>query len=106
MAASPSQHLTEDRWPQRATPPEYRKFDPSTAWARGLELDIPQGHTTSAYPDLPLHDEARIDPVTRTVLFRRQGTLVTAYDLDTVTSYHGHAARAAVTEQYPELIHG
>ncbi len=104
MAARPSRHLEEDRWPQRATPPEHRKVDPSTAWARGLELDVATGHTTSAYPDLPMHDEARIDPLTRTVLFRDDQTLVTAYDLDLVTTHHGHAVRAAVREQYPELI--
>jgi len=104
MAASPSRHLEEDRWPQRATPVEHRKFDPETAWARGHRLELPTGHTTGAYPRLPHHDEARIDPQTRTILFRRGGVLVTCYDLDVVTSYHGHAARAAVTKQHPELI--
>jgi len=104
MAASPSRHLSEDRWPKRATPPQYRKLDPRTAWARGHPLDVATGHTTDAYPRLPQHDEARIDPETRTVLFRRGQTLVTAYDLDVVTTFHGHAVRAAVADQYPELI--
>lgn len=103
--ASASTHLEEDRWPQRATTPEYRKLDPTAAWARGHSLDLPQGHTTGAYPTLPPHDEARIDPQTRTVLFERNSVLVTAYDVDVVTSYHGHAVRAAVEEQYPEVLH-
>lgn len=103
--ASASQHLLEDRWPQRATPPQYRKLDPQTAWARANPLQLPQGRTTGAYPELPPHDEARIDPQTRTVLFARNDVLVTAYDIDTVTSYHGHAVRAAVRDQYPEVLH-
>lgn len=104
MAARPSRHLEEDRWPQRASRPEDRNVDPISAWARGHPLDVATGHTTSAYPDLPTHDEARIDPITRTVLFRDDQTLVTAYDLDLVTTHHGHAVRAAVRDQYPELI--
>ncbi|WP_089650122.1 hypothetical protein [Halobacterium hubeiense] len=98
-----SEHLGEERWPGRATPSR-DDVDPETAWYRGHPLEIPQGHTTGAYPRLPRHDEARVDPDSRTALFRRNGVLVTCYDLDTVTSYHGHAVRAAVHDQYPELI--
>lgn len=97
-----SRHLEEDRWPRRAT--LTRDVDPETAWCRAHPLQIPEGHTTGAYPRLPENDEARIDPETRTVIFRRNSVLVTCFDLDTVTSYHGHAVRAAVHEQYPELI--
>lgn len=97
-----SHHLTEERWPGRATLD--RDVDPETAWYRAHDLDLPEGHTTGAYPRLPDHDEVRIDPQTRTVLFRRDDTLVTCFDLDVVDSYHGHAVRAAVREQYPEVL--
>lgn len=104
MAASEpvaSDHLAEDRWPARGTQAE----DAHDAWLRALPLDLPTGTTSGAYPRLPQHDEARIDPQTKTVIFRRGETLVTCYDLSVVDTFHGHAARAAATEQYPELIH-
>ncbi|MCD2204379.1 hypothetical protein [Halobacterium sp. KA-6] len=98
-----SHHLSEERWPGRAT--LTRDVDPETAWYRAHPLDIPQGYTTGAYPRLPEHDEARIDPDTRTVLFRRSSVLVTCFDLDRVDTFHGHAVRAAVRDQYPEVLH-
>lgn len=96
-----SNHLSEDRWPNRGTP----EGDALEAWVRARPLDLPEGRTCGAYPRLPPHDEARIDPETQTVIFRRDAVLVTCYDLQRVDTWHGHAARAAAKDQYPELIH-
>lgn len=95
-----SQHLEEDRWPQRATP---NTGTPLEAWQRGYPLTLSAAHMgQNRTPD---HDEARVDPETMTVLFRVHGTLVTCYDLDQdPTNDAGRATLEAARAQYPELI--
>ncbi|MUV59950.1 hypothetical protein [Halobacterium sp. CBA1126] len=93
-----SQHLALQRWPQRGDP----AHSPATAWARGRPLDV--SHASHGHARVPSHDEARVDPQTMTVLFRRGATLVTCYDLDDVSNDHGAAVVEATRIQYPELI--
>jgi hypothetical protein len=95
-----SYHLAEERFPERASG---ATVDHDAAWARGHQLDVPSS-TAAGYRPVPPHDEARVDPETRTVLFRRGETLVTCYDIDRVDHQHGHAVRAAVATTYPHLI--
>lgn len=84
----PSRHLREETWIRRGDPAD----TPLTAWERAEALDV------DADERVPYHDEARYDPLTQTVLFRREHTLVTCYSVapEHVTNDHGRAVREAV----------
>lgn len=86
-----SQHLICETWPQRGGSDTI----PHAAWERGQPLELTDSR-------IPNHDEARYDPVTRTVLFRRNATLTTCYSVDEedVTNVHGEAVREAVESRY------
>ncbi|UIO98934.1 hypothetical protein Hbl1158_10345 [Halobaculum sp. CBA1158] len=85
-----SDHLLEERWPQRAHPVDNLR----DAWVRGERLEI-------ADERVPVHDEARYDAWTEAVIFRRSDDLVTCYSVreEHVTNEHGEAVREAVREQ-------
>lgn len=91
-----TQHLICETWPQRGDP----NIKPHDAWERGLELDV--SHAPHGEARVPGHDEARYDPVTETVLFRRVHTLTTCYSVreEHITNDHGRAVREAVEAQY------
>ncbi len=83
-------HLLEERWPQRARPTD----DLRDAWVRGERLALEDER-------IPPHDEARYDAWTQTVLFRRDSRLTTCYSVreEHITNVHGEAVREAVREQ-------
>jgi len=85
-----SHHLAEERWPQRAHPVDNLR----DAWVRGERLELDDER-------IPLHDEARYDAWTATVIFRRGDDLVTCYSVreELITNEHGAATREAVREQ-------
>lgn len=93
-----SDHLKWTTWPQRGTP----KDSPRDAWRRAHDLDIT--HASHGRARVPSHDEARYDPNTQTVLFRRDSVLTTCYDLQNVTNDAGVAVRDAVEAQYSGLL--
>lgn len=96
MSIRASRHLRDDTWLRRGDPAD----TVLTAWERGQPLDIseaPNGHA-----HVPDHDEARYDPVTQTVIFRRNETLTTCYSVrrEETASDHSLAARQAVAATY------
>lgn len=91
-------HLRNETWPRRSG-----STDPVHAgWERGQPLDV--GMAEDGTKRIPWHDEARYDPLTATVLFRRDHSLVTCYSVldEQVTNDHGRAAREAVEATYGE----
>lgn len=96
MNVTPSRHLRDDTWLRRGDPAD----TPLTAWERGQPLDVDAA--TNGHQRVPDHDEARYDPVTQTVLFRRTHTLTTCYSVrkEHVTNDHGRAVREAVEAAY------
>lgn len=90
-----SSHLRYETWPQRGDPEEH----PRDAWDRAQPLPIPE-----SAPVL-WHNEARYDPLTQTVLFRRNHTLTTCYSVrwESVTNVAGRAVREAVVDEFGAL---
>lgn len=92
-----SRHAQEDRWPIRSHTPQMPLTD---AWEDSLSLEIT--YQNSGHGRLPRHDEARYHPPSGTVIFRRDTSLVTCYNVTPtgVTSEYGRAARLSVIDQY------
>lgn len=104
-AVWPTDHLRIDTWPARADS-DAGVADVEgirAAWARGERLNM--AHAPHGHARVPDHDEARFDPETLTVLFRRDDVLVTCYSVreDAITNDHGEAVRQAVEAQFGQL---
>lgn len=96
QAVVPSRHLREETWLRRGDP----AGSVLNAWERAKPLDVTAAEDGDER--VPQHDEARFDPLTLTVLFRREHTLTTCYSVDPqhVTNDHGRAVREAVEASF------